>query len=80
MKGPPPTPESPLRLSPPSSPVCLALVAALGFDLCAAAPRIKPTIVPGFHAGAWEAVEGNCPPPLQKYSHILHLCMIYLLS
>lgn len=51
------------RLSSPPSPVYLALLAPVGFDLCGAAPLIKPPIVPGFHAGAWEAVEGKRPCP-----------------
>lgn len=61
-------------------------LALVGFDL--SAPHIKPPVVPGFHAGAWEAAEGKRPHPwclrflllLQKYSHILHLCSIYLLG
>lgn len=66
MKG--NSPESSFRhsknkLSSPPSPVCLALLAPVGFDLCGAAPLIKPLIVPCFHAGAWEALEGTRPCP-----------------
>ena len=75
------------RLSSPPAPVCLALLAPVGLDLCGAAPLIKTPIVPCFHAGAWEG-ERPCPscllpppsPRPQKYSHILPLCMIYLLG
>lgn len=37
--------------------------APVGCDLRRAAPRLKPPIVPGFHAGAWEAVEGSVLAP-----------------
>lgn len=37
--------------------------ALVGCDLRGALHLIKPPIVPGFHAGAWEAAEGSVLAP-----------------